>query len=173
MPSYDAGLVCNYYHEADLKGLTNAITIASCGVSTLSLLGRCYFRQWNAGFPSNLSTQLTLVAALLSLTILVSTILDYEQMSDRNPPFTGVCLAQGIFFQFFAITIVIYWQFIGFVTWLVIVRRKTLRAIARYDYVFHLACWPVATFFTLGPMAFKGRNVYGPASGIAVCYLEV
>jgi len=38
---------------------------------------------------------------------------------------------------------------------------------------FHLFCWPFCVLVTVAPIILKGGSVYGPASGISACYLEV
>ena len=168
--AYDPGLICVYENTDDLQHITDALTITSCTVSALSLAARsvnCEVSQ----FPANLAAQTTAVALLLSLAMLLSTILDYEQMDITYGWHHSVCLTQAMVFQFFAIALLWYWSFVGFVTYLVVVRRRSIRSIAFLERRFYLVCWPTCLMCTVFPLVFGGKAVYGPASGISVCYL--
>jgi hypothetical protein len=107
------------------------------------------------------------------MTIVVSTILQYQQMDSGTDEYRSLCLAQGISFQFFAVCFNVYWVFIGFVTYLVVVRRRSIRSLAGLERQFHLLSWPFCLLVTLVPVCLGGIDIYGPESGIAVCYFQV
>jgi len=118
---YDAGLICVYEHNEDLQVITNRAVIVSCVVSCLSLAARCFDEQ-SLAFPGRLATQTTLVAVLFSFNLLVSVQLDFRQMDMSDDVSAGhrdTCRAQGIAFQFLAVAFLVYWAFIGAVTWMV------------------------------------------------------
>lgn len=172
--SYEAEQACFIKYKNKIEDLAGIITIISCVISTISFIFKCFDIQ-SFKFPGRLATTALFLSVLFSFTLLIGTITDYKQIdiNSNNPFYSNLCIIQAIFFQFIAIALSFHWTLIGFVTYLVVVKRYSVRSFINLEKKLNICCWIITFLLTFCPIIVSGLKVYGPSSGLSACYLQV
>jgi hypothetical protein len=171
---YQAEQACFITYQQKLEDMASIVTIISCVVSSISFILKCFDAQ-SFKFPGRLATTATLLSVLFSFTMLIGTVTSYkiiDSSTDTEPYYANLCLGQAIVFQFISVALTFHWSFIGYVTYLVVVARYSVRSFKKLEMYLSLGCWAIAFILTFLPIAVSGLEVYGPSSGLTVCYLQ-
>lgn len=170
---YEAEQACFVKYKHNIEDFASVITIISCVVSSISFILKCFDIN-SFKFPGRLATTATFLSVLFSFTLLIGPVTTYRQIDRESDDFySGLCVAQAVVFQFVSIALTFHWTFIGYVTYLVVVARYSVRSFKKIEKKISICCWMITFLLTFVPIAVSGLDVYGPNSGLTTCYLQV
>ena len=163
---HDASACIMMYQDQleNIMTLLSRVSVATSGVClVLRLCDRRSFR-----FPSRIATAITAVALLFSANLSIGGFTRYSQVTDSDNRATGLCVAQGLLFQFLSSLLVSCALFISLITYEIVVLRANVRRLRHRERVFLMATLVVSAILTALPLCFRGA--YG-ASSVPACWL--
>lgn len=171
----DFTLVCALKHADQLERLSKHLNLLSSGTAATTVVLRLVDPATH-GFPSRVATQCTFVALVQSLVTLIGAWLDFKQLEptdEISEPMHDFCVFQGAAFNFTALGILVFLNFIAFVTFQVVVRRTPIRKLldGHHEKRFHAIAWPLCALMAALPFALPGF-AYGGESNLPNCFLQ-